>query len=160
MVDLIDLRILSALQENCRMTNVELARRIGLAPSSMLERVRRLEEQGAITGYRAIVGQDALDYNIQAFISVTLSNHEVDKINSFEKRIGQLANVTSAYHTTGRFDYLLQVVARDLEHLGDLVKQDIAAIPGMGKVETFLVFSTIKQHRGLPIQIEQDKQEA
>ncbi len=150
-MDDLDQKILLALQSNARKKNVELARELGIAPSTVLERVRRLEENGLIQSYRGIVNPTQLGFTIQAIVAVSLDRHEVDIIRKFEQGIQQISHVRSCYHLTGRFDYLLHVIARDQEQLGDLIKNWIASIPGIGKVETSLILSEVKPDEGWPI---------
>jgi Lrp/AsnC family leucine-responsive transcriptional regulator len=88
---------------------------------------------------------------VQAFISVVLERHEVTAIQRFEEDVQKIPHVRACYHLTGRFDYLLHVAVADLNRLGELVKADIAAIPNVGKSETFLVLSEIKPDNGWPI---------
>jgi Lrp/AsnC family leucine-responsive transcriptional regulator len=147
----LDERILAALQSNARRKNVDLARELGVAPSTVLERVRRLEEQGWIEGYRALIRPSSIGLTIQSFVAVILDRHEVEAIQLFEQGIQQLSYIRVCYHVAGRFDYLLQVVARDLEHLGELIKNQIASIPGIGKVESFPIYSEVKLDKGWPI---------
>jgi DNA-binding Lrp family transcriptional regulator len=92
-----------------------------------------------------------LGLNIQAFISVTLSRHETEVIQQFEESIRKTPQILAGYHLTGRFDYLLHIFVADLDQLGKLVKNHITALPGLGKSETFLVFSEIKSDNGLPV---------
>ncbi len=150
-MDEVDLRILQALQSSARVKNAEIARELGMAPSTMLERIRRLEERGLVRGYRAIIEPRNVGLSIQAFIVVTLDRHDVDVIEKFETGIQEVPHVRACYHLTGRFDYLLHVAVEDLNRLGQLVKADIASIPGVGKSETFLIFSEIKPDEGWPI---------
>ncbi len=150
-IDRLDIQILGILQENARAKNIELARELGVAQSTVLERVRRLEEQGFITGYRAILNPEKLGLSIQAFVSVAMQRHEAETIRRFEEGVRQLHGVRACYHLTGRFDYLLYVAVRDLEELGKLVKTGIAALDGYGKSETFVIFSEIKSDEGVPI---------
>ncbi|MGD2270562.1 MAG: Lrp/AsnC family transcriptional regulator, partial [Desulfobacterales bacterium] len=105
-MDNLDLRILEILQNNGRKKNAELARELGIPPSTMLERIRRLEESGVLRGYRASLDPNLLGLGIQAFISVILSRHESDIIRKFEEGIRQIPNVRACYNLTGRFDYL------------------------------------------------------
>jgi len=151
-MDDLDRKILAALQNNGRVSNAELAREFGVAPSTMLERIRRLEENGVICGYRALIDPEAVGLNVQGFVSVTLYRHETDYIHSFEEGIKKIPEVRACYHVTGRFDYLLHVPARNLDHLGELIKEKISSISGIGKVETFLVFSEVKRDHGWPIE--------
>jgi Lrp/AsnC family leucine-responsive transcriptional regulator len=150
-MDDLDKKILKTLQANARQKNVDLARELGIAPSTALERVRRLEEQGLIQGYRGVIDPAGLGLSIQAFAAVSLDRHEVDAIRRFEEGIQEIPQVRVCYHMTGRFDYLLHMAARDLEHLGELIKERIASIPGIGRVETFPIYSEVKPDQGWPI---------
>ena len=151
-MDDLDKKIIVALQTSARMKNIDLARDLGIAPSTVMERIRRLEESGMIQGYRGIINPDRLGLTIQAFIAVSLDRHEVGLIQEFEKKIIQISHVRACYHMTGSFDYLLFVVARNQQQLGELVKKWIASIPGIGKVETSLMLSEIKPDEGWPIE--------
>jgi Lrp/AsnC family leucine-responsive transcriptional regulator len=150
-MDGLDRKILELLQANARQKNVELARELGIAPSTALERVRRLEEQGLIQGYRGLVDPAGLGLAIQAFVAVSLDHHEVDTIRQFEEGIQRVPQVRVCYHLAGRFDYLLLVAAGGLEQLGDLIKERIASIPGIGRVETFPIYSEVKPDQGWPV---------
>lgn len=147
-LDGIDLNIIGTLQRQGRTSNVDLARANNLAPSSMLERVRRLEERGAITGYRAVLDPKALGLGVEALVMVTLNRHQAGAIDQFESGVQEVHEVKSSYHLAGRYDYVLHVVARDIDHLGDLVKHGLGAIGGVEKFETFLILSTIKPDAG------------
>jgi Lrp/AsnC family leucine-responsive transcriptional regulator len=157
-MDDLDRRIVAALQANGRKSNAELARELGVAASTMLERLRRLEERHIIDGYRATVDPVALGLTVQGFICVTLDRHDVGYIQQFEQEIVGIPAVRACYHTTGRFDYMLHVAARDLTHLGELVKEQIAGITGIGKAETFLVLSEVKPDSGWPVELSQKVQ--
>ena len=151
-MDDLDRKILEILQRQGRITNAELARVAGLAPSSMLDRVRRLEESGAIRGYGARIDPKALGLNVQGFISLSLVKHEAEAIVKFEAQIENAPYVVACYHLTGRFDYLLHVAVRDLEHMGEYIKTVIAGLPFVARAETFLVLSEHKPASGFPIE--------
>ncbi len=145
-MDIIDSKILKALQTNGRLKHTELARQLDIAQSTLLERVRKLEEQDMILGYRAVLDLEKIGLTVQAFISVTMSQHEAEIIEEFERELTKIPNVRACYHMTGRVDYLLQVVVRDIEHLRSLIKNQITALPGFGKSETSVIFSEIKAY--------------
>ncbi len=153
-MDLLDRKILAALQIEGRRRNADLAREFEVAPSTMLERIRRLEERRYLTGYRAMVDPKSLGLTVQALISITLGQHSSATIRPFEEGIRDIPYVRVCYHLSGRFDYLVHVAAKDLDHLGRLVKEEIASLPGVGKSETFLVFSEVKADRGWPIDLD------
>ena len=155
-MDALDRRILVELQQDGSITNARLAQALGLSQSAMSERVRRLEQDGHITGYRALVDPASLGLGLQAFVAVVLNHHSTESIESFESGIASLTDARACYHVAGRFDYLLHVAVRDLEHLGQFIKCDIAAIPGVDKVETMLVYSEVKPDGGWPVQPEDE----
>jgi len=151
-MDRLDQRILETLQASGRKKNADLARELEVAPSTMLERVRRLEGNNVLKGYRAIIDPEKLGLNVQAFISVNLYRHDAAHIREFEEVLRRIPYVHACYHLSGRFDYLLHIAARDLNQLGKLVKKEIASLPGFGKSETFLIFSEVKSDEGWPIE--------
>ena len=150
-MDTLDRKILRALQKDARVKNADLARDLGVAPSTMLERVRRLEERGYFSGFKAIINPEKLGFGVQALISVSLGQHSTQTIRPFEQAVKSIPNIMTCYHVTGRFDYILHIVAKNLKELGILVKEQIASLPGVGKTETFLVFSEIKNDNGYPL---------
>jgi Lrp/AsnC family leucine-responsive transcriptional regulator len=150
-IDDLDRKILQMLRRDGRARNAELARECGVAPSTMLERVRRLEEQGVIQGYQAVIDLRCIGLTVHGFVMITLDRHNIQQIRQLEKDIETVPYVRACYHLTGRFDYMLHVAARDLNHLGELIKERIATIPGIGKLETFLVFSEIQTGGNWPL---------
>ena len=140
------------MQSNGRTKVTELSRELGVAQSTLLERVRKLEEQGFIEGYRALINPEKMGLTVQAMIAVTLNQHEAEIIRQFEEGIRRIPNVRVCYHLTGRFDYLIYVGAKDINELGKLVKTKIAGLPGFGMSETFVIFSEIKSDQGWPIE--------
>ena len=150
-MDDIDRYTLKALQKDGRKKNYELAKETGLAPSTMLDRVKKLEDKGIIKGYRAVMDPEKLGLKAHGFACISLDRHLVKDIEILENEIKDIPNVRACYHITGRFDYLLHVVAMELGDLGDLIKEKLATIPGMGKIETFIVYAEVKPDQGWPI---------
>jgi Lrp/AsnC family leucine-responsive transcriptional regulator len=150
-LDDIDRHTLKALQKDGRKKNYELAKENGLAPSTMLDRVKKLEDKGIIKGYRAVMNPEKLGLKAQGFACISLDRQRVKDIEILENEIKKISNVRACYHVTGRFDYLLHVVALELGDLGDLIKEKLATIPGMGKIETFIVYAEVKPDQGWPI---------
>ncbi|MBW2655877.1 MAG: Lrp/AsnC family transcriptional regulator [Deltaproteobacteria bacterium] len=150
-MDDIDRHTLKALQQDGRKKNSELAKEVGLAPSTMLDRVKKLEDKGILKGYRAVMDPEKLGLKAQGFACVSLNRHQVKDIEVLENEIKKISSVRACYHITGRFDYLLHVVAPDISDLGKLVKEELATIPGMGKIETFVVYAEVKPDQGWPI---------
>jgi Lrp/AsnC family transcriptional regulator, leucine-responsive regulatory protein len=159
-VDELDRDILRRLQQDGRQTNAALAEALALSPSATHERVRRLEREGQVRAYRADVEPGALGIGLQAFVTAQLSEHSREAIERFEQTVGDVPGVRSCYHVTGRFDYLLHIAVQDLEKLGRLIKTDIAAVPGVAKLETLLVLDVVKPDEGWPVQSEnQDRRQ-
>jgi Lrp/AsnC family leucine-responsive transcriptional regulator len=150
-LDKIDRHILKALQQDGRKKNSELAKEVGLAPSTMLDRVKKLEDKGILKGYRAVMDPEKLGLSAQGFACISLNRHQVENIEMLENEIKKIPCVRACYHITGRFDYILHVVAPDISDLGLLVKEELATIQGMGKIETFIVYSETKPDQGWPI---------
>ncbi|MCK5695997.1 MAG: Lrp/AsnC family transcriptional regulator, partial [Desulfobacula sp.] len=142
-MDSIDKHTLKALQQDGRKKNSELAKEVGLAPSTMLDRVKKLENKGILKGYRAVMDPEKLGLKTQGFACISLDRHQVKDIELLENKIKIIPYVRACYHVTGRFDYLLHVVAPDISDLGNLIKEKLATIPGMGKIETFIVYAEV-----------------
>ena len=150
-MDDLDHRIIQALQINGRIKKTALARQLNVPTTTLVERIRRLEKNQVIKDYQANTDPSKLGLLVQAFISVSLDHHQKNRIRSIENDIQKIPYVRACYHVAGRFDYLLHIVAQDVNHLGRLVKKQIAAIEGIGKIETFIIFSEAKIERGWPI---------
>jgi len=150
-MDDLDYQILTALQGNGRIKKAVLARELNVPTSTLMERLRRLERDQIIQGYMARINPQKMGLSVQAFISVSLDHHQKDHIRNIEHDIQKLPYVRACYHVAGRFDYLIHVAAKNVNHLGTLVKSEIASIPGIGRVETFIIFAETKTDRGWPI---------
>ena len=142
--DRIDDAILRALQNNARLSNKELANRVGLAPSSCLERVRRLQQRGVLTGYRAVVDPKALGVGLQAFVAVRLSQHSREVVESFRSHLLSLEEVVSVYHTGGENDFLVHVAVRDADHLRDLALDALTTRQEVARLNTALVYEQVQ----------------
>ena len=142
--DRIDDAILQALQNNARISNKELAAVVGLAPSSCLERVRRLQTRGAITGYRASVDPSALGIGLQAFVAVQLTIHSRDLVETFRAHLLTLPEVLSLYHMGGENDFLVHVAVRDANHLQDLALDGFTTRKEVSRIQTALVYEHIQ----------------
>jgi len=139
-LDRIDFAILAALQNDARLSNKELASKVHLAPSSCLERVRRLRERGVLLGVHARVAPKALGIGLQAMIAVQLSRHDADVVRAFQSEVLALPEVVAVYYLAGATDFLVHVAVRDAEHLRDVAVDAITARPGVTHVETSLIF--------------------
>jgi Lrp/AsnC family leucine-responsive transcriptional regulator len=150
-MDALDRDILIALQREGRQSNLALARALGMSPSAMLGRVRRLERSGAIRGYRAIIDPAALGIGLHALVIAQLREHSQSAIAAFEAGVKELSGVRACYHVTGEFDMIVMLALRDLEHLAQLIRVDLALIPGVTKLETMLILAEPVVDQGWPI---------
>ena len=148
-LDRIDREILAALANNARLSNKELAARVGLAPSSALERFRRLTREGWLRGFHADVDPRAFGLGLEAMISVRLKQHSRDQFEAFRLYVQTLPEVVAAYHMAGANDFLVHVRARDAEHLRDFAIDAFTTRAEVGHLETALVFEHLRS--GAPI---------
>jgi len=142
-VDRTDARILAELQKNARLSNKELAARVDLAPSSCLERVRRLQQDGVLRGFHAEVDPAALGIRLQALIAVRLTRHSRDLVQKFRSHIDPLPEVVAVFHVAGENDFLLQVAVRDVDHLRNFALDALTGLTEVAHLETSLVFEHV-----------------
>jgi DNA-binding Lrp family transcriptional regulator len=148
-LDRVDRVLLAALQENARQSNKELAARVGLAQSTVSERIRRLEQSGAIAGYHARVAPEAMSIGLEALIAVRLRRHGAGEVEAFRGRALSLPETAAVLHVTGGNDFLVHVVVRDATHLRDLAVSVFSSWPEVGHIETSLIFERVSKP-GLP----------
>jgi DNA-binding Lrp family transcriptional regulator len=149
-LDRLDRQILALLQDNGRMTNLELSEKIGLSPTPCLRRVKRLEEEGVILGYAAIIDQKAYGLPLSVFVSIRLNQQTQEQIDEFEKAVAGWPEVTECYLMTGSRDYLLHVYVDGIEGYERFLKQKMTRLKCIQSVETNFAMSTIKKRIGLP----------
>lgn len=147
-----DKAILSALQKDSSISNLELSKLIGLSPSACLSRTKNLRELGVIKQFTTVVDEKKLGMETLAFILVTLSPLNRETANFFVDEINRLPQVLECYTVTGNRDYLLKIVAKDMQTYRDFVIDSLMAIPGVNRVETSIVMSTEKRTLSLPIE--------
>ena len=151
-----DLDILAALQKDARLSNKELAARVELAPSSCLERVRRLREAGVLRAFRALVDPRALGITIQALVFVRLARHAREQVVSFRKHALSLHEAIGVYHVAGQHDFLVHVGVRDANHLRDLALAAFTSRPEVARIETHLIFEHVPKAQ-MPVLTETDE---
>ncbi|MDD2877971.1 MAG: Lrp/AsnC family transcriptional regulator [Acidiphilium sp.] len=149
-LDDIDRRILTELQENGRMTNVELASRAGISPPPCLRRVRRLEETGLIRGYHAETDPQKLGWQIQFFAVVGLESQRQSVLDAFEAQVGSWVELRECHMIRGGGDFLLKFVARDAAHENHLTER-LTATPSVSRVQTLQTIRTSRVVAGVPI---------
>jgi DNA-binding Lrp family transcriptional regulator len=139
-LDRVDLEILRALQANARLPNKKLAERVGVAPSTCLERVRRLMADGVLRGFHAEVGKEALGIGLQAMIAVRLRQHSREMVEGFRRHALSRREVLAVYHVAGATDFLVHVAVRDADQLRDLAMDAFTTRPEVARLETNLIF--------------------
>jgi DNA-binding Lrp family transcriptional regulator len=145
MVDRIDRQILGALAKNARITNKALAAWVGLSESACLDRVRRLTDRGILRGAHAEIDPAALGIGVQALVAVQLKRHTRRAVAAFEVKAMSLPQVVAVFHLTGRNDYLVHTVSQDMDHLRDFTLDAITSLPEVARVDTSLVFKTLRK---------------
>jgi DNA-binding Lrp family transcriptional regulator len=155
-MDRIEFEIITLLQKNARLSNKELAARVGLAPSTCLERVRRLQKEGVLRGFHADVEPSALGIGLRAVLFVRLRRNSWKKANTFRTHALSLPEVVAYYNVTGAEDFLVHVVCRDMDHLFNLARDGFAARSEVDRIQTSLVFEAVERP-GLPVLVEPAK---
>jgi Lrp/AsnC family leucine-responsive transcriptional regulator len=150
MIDEMDRRILSLLQQDARLPNAEIARRVGMAPSATLERLRKLEERGVIRGYEVRLDPRKLGLGLTAFIFVRAQGNKSGELDTGE-RLRQHPNVLEVHHIAGEDCYLVKVRAIDTEDLGRMLSKDISTIPNVVSTRTTIVLGTLKESTRMPV---------
>lgn len=143
-LDNTDKKILEILQDDARITNLELANRIGISPPATLERVKRLENNGVIKKYVALVDPAKVSKGTFALVSVALMIHQIPSIDSFTKQINKLDEVLECYHITGSDDFMLKIAVENIEQYEKFILNKLTKIKGVSKVTTNIVLSTVK----------------
>ena len=152
-LDKTDLKMLTELQQNGRLTNVELAERVALSPFPCLRRLKQLEESGVIRQYVALLDPDKIGLGLQAFVRVKLSRHGGDITGQFLESVQAWPEVINCYAMTGEIDYLLQVYFSDMEHFSRFVLDALIQHPGVEDVKSSFVLKELKRTTELPLDI-------
>jgi Lrp/AsnC family leucine-responsive transcriptional regulator len=150
-LDRIDRKILNELQKDGRISNVELSKRVDLSPTPCLERVRRLERQGFITGYIATLNPQYLGAALLVFIEITLSRGEPDVFEQFNKAVVQSQAIQECHLVSGDFDYLLKTRVADMAAYRKLLAETLLALPNIKETRTYVVMEEVKVNSQLSI---------
>jgi Lrp/AsnC family leucine-responsive transcriptional regulator len=149
-LDLADMRILRELQNDGRITNAELAERVGLSPSPCLRRVRQMEAAGIIRGYVALVEPEAFGLAVTAFVRIRLDQQDDRHLATFEAAIGEFPEVMECYLMTGESDYQLRVLVRSLTDFEDFLRKKLTRIPGISEVTSSFALRPVAYRTALP----------
>jgi DNA-binding Lrp family transcriptional regulator len=157
-LDATDCRILTVLQNEGRISNLDLAERISLSPSACLRRLRLLEEQGVIERYRACLNRESLGYELEAFVQVSMRNDQENWHERFAEATREWPEVVGAFVVTGESHYLLHVLARSLKHYSDFVLTKLYKAPGVMDIRSNIVLQTLKEDAGVPVTMREPAQ--
>lgn len=151
-LDKIDLKILKILQENSKITNLDLSKNIGLSPAPTLERVKKLEQTGVIQSYHAMVNPTAIGLNVKTFAQVSLAWHKENALKNFLDKIKAIEEITECYIITGEADFLMKIVCKDLPTYEQLLFKTLSQIEEIERLKTLMTLSTVKDSKVLPFQ--------
>ncbi|MBK8248369.1 MAG: Lrp/AsnC family transcriptional regulator [Gemmatimonadetes bacterium] len=143
-LDRIDRQLVGLLAKNARLSNKELAAAVGLAPSSCLERVRRLISDGVLRAFHAEFDPAALGYGLEAMVAIRLARHSREQFSAFREYLLGLGEVLAVYHMAGENDFLVHVMARDPGHLRDIALDHLITRTEVGHIETWLMFDHVR----------------
>ncbi len=150
-LDKTDLQILKILQENGRITNLQLSSDVGLSPAPTLERVRKLEQTGYIKSYHALVDEELVGLGIKSFIQVQLDFHTSNAIQTFLVEVQSIKEITECHHVTGQCDFLLKVYVKDIKAYEALIMEKISKISVLKTFQTMMIMSTNKKEPVVPL---------
>ena len=151
-LDQIDWKILRELQEDGRITNVELARRVGISAPPCLRRVRALEEAGIIRGYRTLLDEKSLGYDVVAFAMVGLVSQAEPDLVAFQERVNAWPQVRECHMLSGEVDFLLKCIAPDLGSFQNFIIEELTAVPNVDSIKTTLTIRETKNAPMVPIE--------
>ena len=151
-LDTIDRRLLAELQDEGRVTNVELAQRVGLTAPPCLRRVRALEEEGVIKGYHAELDASKLGFAITVFALVSLKSQAEESLRQFEDHMRGLPEVRECHMLNGEIDFILKIVSKDLQSFQEFLSSKLTPAPNVASVKTSLTIRTAKMLPGVPLE--------
>lgn len=149
-MDKIDRQLLSLIQKDATLTTAELADYVGLSPSPCARRIKRLEQEGVINGYRAMVSRSTVGIAMTVFVEVSLNNHQALSIDEFERAIVDMDEVISCHVVSGAYDYLLEVVSKDLAGYESFTRK-LQVLENVKDMHTHLAIRQVKGNGSLPI---------
>jgi Lrp/AsnC family leucine-responsive transcriptional regulator len=151
-LDLFDRKIIASLQEDARMPVAQVAERTALSATPVSRRIKRLEDDGVILGYAPVLDPRKLGFELEAYVLINLNAHIDENINRFEQAIRDNPYVIACHAVTGDMDYIVHIIARDVEHLSQITLKTLVRIPGVRDVKSSIVLEAIKEPRALPLE--------
>ncbi|WKB53389.1 Lrp/AsnC family transcriptional regulator [Eleftheria terrae] len=150
-LDRTDRRLLDEVQRDARLTTAQLADRVSLSTSPCWRRLKRLEEQGVIQGYHARLDAARLGWGVTAFVHIMMESHNAELGSQFEDAVMRIPEVVACHNVSGQYDFLLQVVARDLSSFGEFARSTIRTLPGVKEMNSSFSLKEVKAPRALPV---------
>lgn len=150
-LDRTDRRILACLQRDGRISNVALARKVNLTPTPCLERVRRLEREGYIHGYTALLDAEKLGCGLLVFVEIDLARTSPDVFRDFRREASQMPEIMECHLVSGNFDYLIKARVRDMQAYRDLLGEKLLSLPGVNGSRSYVVMEQVKESLELPL---------
>ena len=150
-LDRTDRRILECLQNDGRISNVQLARKVNLTPTPCIERVKRLERQGFIRGYTAILNPEMVNASLLVFVEIDLSHKSPDAFKKFREEARKLPEIMECHLVSGNFDYLIKARVRDMKSYRELLGEKILSLPGVNGSRSYVVMEEVKETLSLPL---------
>lgn len=155
-LDRIDKRILDLLQKNSRISNIEIAEKVGLSPTPCARRIKRLEESGLIDGYVTLLNPEKLGLNLIAIISISMDRHTPDRFETFEKAVREMPEVLECSIVTGQAaDFLLKAVVKDMRHYEEFLLGSLTKLEGVAGVHSSFVLREVIKKTALPLSLNQ-----
>lgn len=151
LVDRIDKNILTELQLNGRISNIELSKKVGLSPTPCLERVRRLERSGVIESYTAVLNAEAVGATMLVFVEITLEKTAQDVFSDFSKAVKGLDEILECHLVSGSFDYLLKTRVKNMSSYRKLLGETLLKLPSVSASRTYVVMEEVKSNQPIPI---------
>lgn len=149
-LDKIDLKILKLLQENSKITNLDLSKHIGLSPAPTLERVKKLETSGIIESYHAHVNPQSIGLNVKTFVLVSLAWQKENALNNFLEKMRAIEEIVECYIITGEADFMVKIVCKDIPTYEQLLFKTLSQIEEIERLKTLMTLSTVKDSKILP----------
>lgn len=146
-LDQVDLKILKVLQDDGRISNLDLSQKIGLSPAPTLERVKKLEKSGVIKGYQAVLDLYKLGLGTETFMQISLAYNKQNAIDNFMEQIAKMDEIVECYQVTGASDFILRILVKDVSAYEQLVREKLSRVPEITNMQTMVILSTIKKAR-------------
>ena len=153
-LDRIDLRILKILQDNSKITNLDLSKKIGLSPAPTLERVKKLEQSGIIQSYHAQVNPNSIGLSVKTFVLVSLAWQKENALNNFLDKVKDIQEIVECYIITGEADFLMKIVCKDIPTYEKLLFKTLSQIEEIERLKTLMTLSTVNASKVLPFNYE------